>query len=331
MKCPKCGYLGFETTDRCRHCGYDFSLSVTTDKSASQALPLRNNAEREAPFDDFDLHNLHTDTNTTATAVATPSSDELEAAYGISEFLTPATPPAPSAPSAPSVSAPARVDPGRATTDKPSRDDLPLFTATPPPARPPLAVRRATPEVQRRRTPSTIKRDVADVGLELEAAPGERTAYAGERVSRNVSAIRRMSAALVDLLILGSICATVIYFTLAIAGLSMNDWRVIPVVPMTVFLLLLVGGYLVGFTAGSGQTIGKMMAGIQVVASDGGGVPVGAAVLRALGALVSVALVGLPYLPVLVSSDRRALHDRIASTRVTPVAPFDYRSGRPER
>ena len=27
MKCPKCGYLGFETTDRCRNCGYDFSLA----------------------------------------------------------------------------------------------------------------------------------------------------------------------------------------------------------------------------------------------------------------------------------------------------------------
>ena len=26
MKCPKCNYLGFETGDRCKHCGYDFSL-----------------------------------------------------------------------------------------------------------------------------------------------------------------------------------------------------------------------------------------------------------------------------------------------------------------
>src|SRR3989338_3388128 len=27
MKCPKCGYLGFESGDRCRNCGYEFSLS----------------------------------------------------------------------------------------------------------------------------------------------------------------------------------------------------------------------------------------------------------------------------------------------------------------
>ena len=29
MKCPKCGYLGFERVDRCRNCGYDFSLTST--------------------------------------------------------------------------------------------------------------------------------------------------------------------------------------------------------------------------------------------------------------------------------------------------------------
>jgi uncharacterized RDD family membrane protein YckC len=27
MKCPKCEYLGFETADRCRNCGYEFSLA----------------------------------------------------------------------------------------------------------------------------------------------------------------------------------------------------------------------------------------------------------------------------------------------------------------
>ena len=31
MKCPKCDYLGFETGDRCKHCGYDFSLLAAAD------------------------------------------------------------------------------------------------------------------------------------------------------------------------------------------------------------------------------------------------------------------------------------------------------------
>jgi uncharacterized RDD family membrane protein YckC len=31
MKCPKCSYLGFGDLDRCRNCGYEFSLSETVD------------------------------------------------------------------------------------------------------------------------------------------------------------------------------------------------------------------------------------------------------------------------------------------------------------
>jgi uncharacterized OB-fold protein len=31
MKCSKCGYVGFETADRCRYCGYEFSLSNDCD------------------------------------------------------------------------------------------------------------------------------------------------------------------------------------------------------------------------------------------------------------------------------------------------------------
>jgi uncharacterized RDD family membrane protein YckC len=37
MKCPKCDYLGFETGDRCKNCGYDFSLMAT----AAPDLDLR--------------------------------------------------------------------------------------------------------------------------------------------------------------------------------------------------------------------------------------------------------------------------------------------------
>ena len=31
VKCPKCDYLGFETGDRCKNCGYDFSLLSVAD------------------------------------------------------------------------------------------------------------------------------------------------------------------------------------------------------------------------------------------------------------------------------------------------------------
>ena len=50
MKCPKCGYLGFERVERCRNCGYDFSLSVP---AAIPELPLRSDATEVAPLDDL--------------------------------------------------------------------------------------------------------------------------------------------------------------------------------------------------------------------------------------------------------------------------------------
>ena len=35
MKCPKCAYLGFETGDRCKNCGYDFSLLSAPESDAA--------------------------------------------------------------------------------------------------------------------------------------------------------------------------------------------------------------------------------------------------------------------------------------------------------
>ena len=50
MKCPKCEYLGFETGDRCRNCGYDFSLAVTVPSEPELLLrdpePVRRDTDR---------------------------------------------------------------------------------------------------------------------------------------------------------------------------------------------------------------------------------------------------------------------------------------------
>jgi uncharacterized RDD family membrane protein YckC len=44
MKCPKCGYLGFEDVELCRNCGYDFSLTPTLNLPD---LPIRRDAPPE--------------------------------------------------------------------------------------------------------------------------------------------------------------------------------------------------------------------------------------------------------------------------------------------
>jgi hypothetical protein len=45
MKCPKCQYLGFDTGDRCRNCGYDFSLLTTAEPDPAGDLPLRSGGD----------------------------------------------------------------------------------------------------------------------------------------------------------------------------------------------------------------------------------------------------------------------------------------------
>jgi len=52
MKCPKCGYLGFERVERCRNCGYEFSL---TSLSAEPELTIRSADQDLTPLDDLSL------------------------------------------------------------------------------------------------------------------------------------------------------------------------------------------------------------------------------------------------------------------------------------
>jgi uncharacterized RDD family membrane protein YckC len=75
--------------------------------------------------------------------------------------------------------------------------------------------------------------------------------------------------------------------------------------------------YYVIFWGLRGATPGKSLLGV-VVTTDAGETPIGLgrALLRLLGYFASFAVLGLGFLPILLSEDRRALHDRLAGTRV---------------
>jgi len=83
-------------------------------------------------------------------------------------------------------------------------------------------------------------------------------------------------------------------------------------------------GYLVGFvykvifTSQGGQTPGKMAAGIKVVTLDGGPVSVGRSIGRVAAEWLSAMVLLLGYF-IAGFSDKRALHDYIAGTRVVYV------------
>jgi uncharacterized RDD family membrane protein YckC len=128
----------------------------------------------------------------------------------------------------------------------------------------------------------------------------------------------RLVAFAIDTVLLSAVSLGVLVLTLRIADLSLSwaDVQVLPPVPFVAFLALLSLGYAASFTVAGGQTIGKMLTGTRVICDDGRPVDAAGAVLRALGCALVPLTLGISYSPVLLTSDRRALHDRLAGTRV---------------
>lgn len=305
MKCPKCQYISFESSERCRNCGYEFSLAVD---SAGFDLPIHTGDEAIGPLNDFALEPR------AGSASGAPAADR---AASLAEFGP--TPPA------------------RPIT---SSFDLPLFkerrrdsdaplVAPPVVPRAPLAVRRSAPTPAPRAPHRPADEPVLDLEpplavprippLKSDPAPSIDRGLSDDEIDSTVAAPgSRFLAAGLDGLILASIGLIVLYLTLKVCGLQFAAASGIPPVPFAAFLLLIAGGYLTLFTAAGGQTIGKMATGIRVVPADVEQlrVPLGHSVLRAAASLVSALPAGLGFLPALLGSDRRALHDRLADTRV---------------
>ncbi|MQA28341.1 MAG: hypothetical protein GEU82_00675 [Luteitalea sp.] len=304
MKCPKCGFVGFEAIDRCRHCGYDFSFTPT-----SQAAELRlrsNDADDAHPLPDLAL--ADSSRHAPSGAGRRPGSADLHQGP--------------------------RAD-GLALTP-----DLPLFAPTasadqplvsrPSQPRQPLSVRRATPDVARLRTeqrPSSaattplLDLDATDAASRPPPSSGRlrpmQAHVGGTVVAPEPAAVgARVLAVVVDLIVLAVTDLVVIYFTMQICGLTPADIGILPKGPLIAFLLVQNGAYLVTFTAG-GQTLGKMAAGIRVVsANPHGSVDLGHSVVRTIVWALLATPAGLGFVTALFSRDHRGLHDRCAGTRV---------------
>jgi uncharacterized RDD family membrane protein YckC len=282
MKCPKCGYLGFERVDRCRNCGYDFSFSQHSAPEAD--LPIRAESDPDEGAQAADL-------SLSAPVASTQSA------------LTPVLP----------------------LFGDPIADDVPLITRPSPP-RPPLAVRRATPELPRFKA-DTARAPMLDLDSDFASPspPGawrERTVPVHEAsAAESASLFARLCAVVLDLSILAIVDLIVVYFTVQICGLTAQDLGVLPKGPLIAFLLVQNVGYLVAFTAG-GQTLGKMAAGIRVVTDDADSqLDLGRAVVRTIVWFVLAIPAGLGFASALFSHDHRGLHDRFSGTRVVRAAP----------
>jgi uncharacterized RDD family membrane protein YckC len=369
MKCPKCGYLGFETTDRCRNCQYDFSLAPF---SSEPELTLHGTDRHESPSDfelpsiarqsdklntgALDLDRLFGDAESSASARADsgePRRDRAGAgAAGVGGHARTSEPtitvldddedevmavddadvsmaadePLPVAldmdgDSEPDVSESQPMMAASSDAGALPFEDGPIVP--PPAARTPLAVRRSTPEVPRNRPRTT--RPVRSESLDFEPDPSSSAGAASQAASETVASLMelpslgaRVGAGAIDLLLLVGIHAMVLYLTLRVTGLqnSLDDLRVLPPVPFIGFLATLAFGYVAAFTVAGGQTIGKMVLSLRVIGDDGRPVDAAGGMLRALGCMLVPITLGLSYLPALFTSDHRAIHDRLAGTRV---------------
>ena len=321
MKCPKCQYISFDSADRCRNCGFELALAAPPGHPPDLALRPGNGAE--GPPQDFALR-------------ATPAAPD-------------AAGPGRGAARSGRGHTPGGLDLPLFEAPVPGVDDTPLIKAPATP-RPPLSVRRQAPDSARRATaagqprdrdtdqagvlddafgePASLLPDPEVVVPEAAPAPVRavrpppRTVTPNEPARRSparreaASAGRRFLAALVDGAILAAVDAVVVYLTLQLTGIPGREVLRLPWLPLLGFLALLNGGYLVSFTVASGQTIGKMLAGIRVVAASGSRVPLGSAAVRAAATVVSVLPLGIGCVPLLTSAGRLTLHDRLSSTRV---------------
>jgi len=296
MRCPKCQYISFDSGERCRNCGYEFSL---TPDSRAIDLPIQTGDEPLGPFRDFALEadaRRSDHSAPLADAIGAPAPRPITGSFDLPLFK-----------------------------ERRPSENAPLVTPTVVP-RPPLAVRRATPVPPKPSNRLSIDEPVLDLGPPEPASREDvrrplTTPIATDDQDADTSTALmgpRVLAAFFDTAILSAIGWIVLYLTLKICGLPLSRLGAIPAVPFVSFLLLIAGGYLTLFTAAGGQTIGKMATGIRVVSMDQDRVrvPLGHAILRAAADFVSALPAGLGFLPALVGADRRAIHDRLADTRV---------------
>ena len=245
MRCPKCHYVGFESSERCRHCGYD--LSLKTD-SLTETDPVIRSDVKSGELAELPLHLEHQLKPRISRFKAEPEEDL-------------------------------------------SNLELPLFLEHP--------------------IDGVTNSEGLDRGArELIGSGVERSSMSA------TSRVRRLCAAVLDIVLMICIDAVVVYMTLKLAGLAVTEWSNLPVAPLAGFLFLLTGGYVVAFTAAGGQTLGKMAFGIKVICVDGNSVGFGTALLRVTAYLISILPCGIGFVVGLFDRQDRTLHDRVAATRV---------------
>lgn len=314
MRCTKCHYLSFEPEPRCKNCGHDLSIDEL-------ALPLELSQPGPEPAGD-PLGDFRLDLGGSSGGVAVLERPAVAAVAAATAVAPVAATPAPVAAAPMTAELPLFV---RDLIPDDDDEDLAPLVKVPPRPRPPLAVRRPTPDpvkLRARYAPAEPEPDLwttaAETSIRTEAAPAVEPVHVAESSQAlpvpMVPAVprgTRIAAAAIDAAVLGSIAAVVVVFTMQLAQLPLAQVTVLPLIPLFGFFALIGVGYELMFTAYNGQTIGKMLMGLKVVSSEDDRVSLRQAALRA----VSMLPLGAGLLAAFVGPGL-AVHDRLSHTRV---------------
>lgn len=133
----------------------------------------------------------------------------------------------------------------------------------------------------------------------------------------------RFWAFTIDLLVLYAISGILIKPVFRVVGIDISNPSFLLFSPYKVTALLLLFLYFALMTKFMGQTVGKMIMGIKVVAKNGEPLTWSAILFReVLGRFISKVLV-VPYLLVLFMPKKEALHDVFADTVVEYESTFE--------
>lgn len=353
MKCPKCHYLSFEPSPRCRNCGFDLGIA-----DVEVAIRPAEVAEApEAPAADLELHPkrraaprrvpktiglIHPARDPEASREAAPR-EAAPAAFQDVPLRIDLDPPAvvglsrqetarSSAPAIPN----ARAVPAAPVAPPPQTPgELPLFVKglLTGPSRPPLAVRRAAPELVRPkppaptppRPPGPFDADLMEDLRRMETEEKDQLRTAMRQQARvavastgEVGRVTRLAALGADWAILSAVSTLILWASLRVADARVQDLSLAAILPLAAFLVLVGFAYFLLFTLGNGQTPGKMALHIRVVdatAPDASQPPTPKQALnRTLLAAASGVLLGIGFIPAL-GERGVAAPDRFTQTR----------------
>jgi len=152
------------------------------------------------------------------------------------------------------------------------------------------------------------------------AAAAAQTLAAAEPVApvAYVGLVTRALAFAVDAAIINGVALLVtVVVALALSILKVHDaWLAVGIAVGGVVYLTWTVGYFVAFWSTTGQTPGNRAMRIRVTANDGGGFGLKRALVRFGGLVLAALPLGAGFIAGLLSTDRLALHDRLAHTRV---------------